>query len=355
MKIIHIAPIPFKQDSIGGGERYPFELALEMSKNYDVKLITFGKKRATELVEKLIIETYPVMFYIDGMKVNPFTIGFLKEIFLADILHCHQFYTFVTSMSIITGRLCGKKVFVTDHGGGGRSLAAKLGLHTMVTAFLNVSRYSRDISVWKKCKNCEIYGGISQNFIPKVVENLGEYLLFVGRVIPWKGLDYLIQALPDNVELYVAGPYEEGNYYFYLKELCKSKKVKYLGPVFDKNELRSLLNNAFGYVLPSVYTDVYGKRYNSELFPLALLEAMSMGLPVIASDVGGISEIIQDGINGLLSKPSDVEDLRKKIKQLYSHKSLREELGRGARSTILSGFTWKHVVDRAISCYFGKK
>ncbi len=83
---------------------------------------------------------------------------------------------------------------------------------------------------------------------------------------------------------------------------------------------------------------------------IALLEAMSMGKPIIATRVGGIPEAIEDGKNGLLTEP-DVDEITEKIVYLLQNKETAEELGRNAKETVEERFTWKIAADNMRKIY----
>ncbi len=89
----------------------------------------------------------------------------------------------------------------------------------------------------------------------------------------------------------------------------------------------------------------------AEGMPTALLEAMSWGLPVIASSVGGIPQLITHGANGLLIEPGDVEGLAAAISRLMNDRSLRDRLGAAARATIEAGFTLDRTLARLSHIY----
>ena len=88
-----------------------------------------------------------------------------------------------------------------------------------------------------------------------------------------------------------------------------------------------------------------------EGFPLTILEAMRAGLPVIASDVGGVREAIQDGITGFLVPPQDVSALREKLEVLLDSSSLRKELGDAGRERYVQLFTVEKMIESTLDLY----
>ncbi len=98
--------------------------------------------------------------------------------------------------------------------------------------------------------------------------------------------------------------------------------VQFTGPKYNE-DLISILRDALAVVVPTEWYD------NS---PLVILQAFSLGKPVIASNIDGIPEIVQDGEEGLLFQPGNVDELVERMKVLESNEELRLRLGRGARS-----------------------
>jgi glycosyltransferase involved in cell wall biosynthesis len=92
-----------------------------------------------------------------------------------------------------------------------------------------------------------------------------------------------------------------------------------------------------------------------EVSPMVILEAMSHGLPVIASRIGGLAELVEDGVTGFLFEPGNVEDLAKKMKRLWHNPDLCRQIGIGGREKAMRKYSediyYKHlmvVYERAI-------
>jgi spore coat protein SA len=84
-----------------------------------------------------------------------------------------------------------------------------------------------------------------------------------------------------------------------------------------------------------------------EAFGLVNVEAMSCGVPVVATRAGGMKEIIRNGVTGYLVRQSRVEsDLKEKLLLLLSDKQLRQRLGKRSRERVEQTFTWQHTADR---------
>jgi glycosyltransferase involved in cell wall biosynthesis len=97
--------------------------------------------------------------------------------------------------------------------------------------------------------------------------------------------------------------------------------------------------------------DVFVLPSHREALPIALLEAMSVGLPVVATNVGGIPEIIEDGANGLLVAPAEPSALQRSLERLFAGSELRSDLGRAARAHVQANFTLEQTTKRVEQLY----
>jgi len=127
--------------------------------------------------------------------------------------------------------------------------------------------------------------------------------------------------------------------------------VRFVVPAAEA-ELPLLYRRARVFVLPSVERTIYGRTVPiSELLGLTLLEAMASGTPVVASRVGGVPEIVEDGVTGFLVPPGDVEALRDRLAYLLAHPRQAARLGAAAREHVLARFTWQACAERCLAAY----
>ena len=157
----------------------------------------------------------------------------------------------------------------------------------------------------------------------------------VGRLGRSKGTDVLYEAargMRGSAEFFAVGPIDAD----FLKEASAYNipNFHFLGPL-SNNELANFYNFVDLFVLPS----------RVEPFGITLLEAMACGKPVVASQVGGIPEIIQNGKNGILVPPQDSLSLKKSIEQLVHNKAKREDLGQAARNRVLDKFSLEKTYE----------
>lgn len=97
--------------------------------------------------------------------------------------------------------------------------------------------------------------------------------------------------------------------------------------------------------------DIFAQPSLSEAFSQVLVEAMGVGLPVIATDVGGAAEVIEHGVNGFLIEPNDVTTMRNKVVELCRDAELRNRIGSAGRKSVGKRFTAKQMIDRHLELY----
>lgn len=153
-------------------------------------------------------------------------------------------------------------------------------------------------------------------------------VLFAGRLSPEKGIEELVAAT-EGMNLVVAG---DGP----LRQLVPDA----LGFV-PHTELERLYARAAVVVLPS----------HREGLPLCVLEAMAHGRPVVASAVGGIPELVEDGVTGLLVPPGDTEALRSALERLLADPVLRRRMGRAAKRRVTELCSHDGVVEATLRVY----
>jgi len=180
----------------------------------------------------------------------------------------------------------------------------------------------------------------------------GKTILTVGRLIDWKGTDYLIEALPEvlsripeaRLMIIGRGPME-GSLRQKVKDLRLEEHVEFLGTVSD-DDLRDYYRSADVFVLPSI--NLNGR---TEGLGVVVLEAMASGCPVIGSNVGGIPDIITDGENGILVPERDPHILAREIIHLLSDKERCQSLKSHGYERVREQFSWTRISDSFLSVY----
>ena len=353
--VVHIVPAPFdaRDGIIGGAERYALELARHMAERCPTTLVSFGAAAREETIGKLRVRVIGHAHFVRGQRTNPIASGLLRELRAADIVHCHQQHVLSSSIAAIYGRAASKPVFVTDLGGGGWDISGYVSTDNWYRGHLHISEYSRAIAGQRDNPRAHvILGGVdTAKFVPDRSVTRDGSALFVGRLAPHKGVDLLLEALPEDLRLVIIGrPYNE-QYQSHLYDLAKNKRVEWRHDCDDAS-LVSAYKTASCVVLPSVYESSWSPRnIVPELLGQTLLEGMACGAGVICTDVASMPEIVVDGECGLVVPPNDITALRSALRKLTSDGQLSNSMGLKGRARVLERFQWSTVVDRCLALY----
>ncbi|MDO4265191.1 MAG: glycosyltransferase family 4 protein [Eubacteriales bacterium] len=262
-------------------------------------------------------------------------------------------------------KLFGKRVIVTVHGlDHQRAKWGKLASTYIMMGEKNAVRFADGIIVLSKGVQDyfeETYGRKTR-FIPNGVTrpeqraaelirerfglNKDDYILFLGRLVPEKGLRYLIEAFREvktDKKLVIAGGSSDTETFTEeLKALAAGdERILFTGFV-QGQILEELYSNAYIYTLPS---DLEG-------MPLSLLEAMSYGNCCVVSDIAECAEVVED--KAVTFRKSDVQDLREKLQALCDDRARTEAYKAGAADFICRKYDWDEVVKETVGVYAGK-
>jgi glycosyltransferase involved in cell wall biosynthesis len=352
LRVCYVSPTYFSPESVlGGGERFAEELARAMAAHPDVasvKLVSFGRRAFRESpaphYERVILRSRT------RDPVTPFSWGLFRELRGADVVHCHQYFVLPTFLAALAGRLRGRRVFVTDLGGGGWTPGYHIDQSRWIAAHLPISEYAARALPGRNRRHHVIWGGVDLARYPArpVPEHDGS-VVFLGRLLPHKGVHVLLEGLPAEVTLHVIGPQTDRAYRERLDALARGRDVRFHGALPDADVIERL-GRAMALVHPTP-VDERGSARSHELFGLALVEAMARGCPVIASDAASLPEIVEPEKSGLLVPPNEPAAIGLAIERLRDDPELWRRLSAGARRRVEKRFTWERVVERCLEAY----
>ena len=260
-------------------------------------------------------------------------------------------------------KIFGKRVIVTIHGIDWKREKWKSGFGSKFIRLgeKNAVKYADEIIVlskgvqdyFRKTYGREthfISNGVNRPVIRKanlITDKFGlakdSYILFLGRLVPEKGIRYLLEAFK-NVEtdkklVIAGGSSDTDSFARELKNLAKEdNRIVFTGFV-QGSLLDELYSNAYIYTLPS---DLEG-------MPLSLLEAMSYGNCCLVSDIPECTEVVDD--KALIFKKSDIGDLREKLQDACDHEEVVMKLKKQAADFICEKYNWDDVVKKTVELY----
>jgi len=266
------------------------------------------------------------------------------------------------SLFIMFGKLLGKKVLLHIHGGRLATFWNEAGTFkkSIIRKILNVCDAVIVLSAGGKTfVKQEIGSSTRVVTLPNAVESLsgqatvsGEQItfLYVGHLKPEKGLIDLLNAFimccnstsrPIRLKIMGSGDTEANEKI--IKEAYSESGlagISFVGVLTGTDKWREFFSSDV-FVLPS----------HSEDMPMTILEAMACGLPVIATTVGSIPEVIENGVNGYLVKPCDISALAEKILQMAENPPLRKAFSIANRHKVLECFSFSNYENRLEGIY----
>ena len=366
IKVVMLGPYLYE---MGGVTMHIKKMTKYLSYREDIEmhLITIGNKNEKTKIGNLNIhmikKSLPYPFSI------PSLVWFLKHKIIElnpDIVHAQgSFAPYSTAAALVRNKY---PTLLTMHGILAKELKFHKGINFIFILFIHkpnekfvvakipnivvVTPYVKDLF----CRHCDtksnIYvtsNGVDNEYFEIGVAENPNTLLFVGLISPRKGLLDLVKAMKiiieriQDVKLNIVGSIESKKYSDILNEYVKTNKLK--GNVnftgyLSEAELKQKYREATLFVLPS-YEESQG---------IVLLEAMACGKPVVASNVGGIPFVVEEGKTGLLFESGNVEDLADKIMTILKNEELGEKMGEAGRERAKE-FTWDKIAERTVEVY----
>jgi glycosyltransferase involved in cell wall biosynthesis len=357
-RVVHVVPALFGPSGIiGGGERYALELSRTMAERVPTTLISFGARPRRERFGALEVRVLTNWIHFRRFQLDPFNPLLLAHLARADIIHYHQTHTMMAGLALLFAKVTHKPIFTTHLGSGGFGIHNYVDISRWYTGHLHISRFSLEVFGHRDLATARvILGGVDTTKFapdsdPATPRDGG--VLCVARLLPHKGINDLIDAVDTDTPLTIIGRRwrHAARYYDLLRQRAAGKRVTFREDCDDDDLVRAY-RRAWCVVLPSVYTTVFGERYTiPELLGQALLEGMACGAPAICTAVGGMPEVVVDGVTGFVVPPNDPAALGEKIRWLRDHSDEAQRMGQAARRRVLDHFTWDRVVDHCLAAY----
>lgn len=355
---------PYFSPKIGGVENYSEQIArgIAKEKDYSVSIITSSTDRySKETLDGIEIHRLPVLFSISNTPINPMWYFWFKKYFETikpSIIHVHSPVPFMADVAAFSaGKI---PVILTYHAGSMKKgkiftdliidIYEKTFLRLLfkkATAIVVVSSVlgSKILNRFKD-KLYYIPPGVDMTkFSASKVPHSGP-IVYVGRIehsSSWKGINVLIDAMKivcrknSNAKLILVGSGDAVSHYCdVVASLGLQDRISFVGQKTG-SELVHMYHAASMIVLPSVS--------NAESFGMTLIEAMASGRPVVGSRIGGIPEVIDHQINGLLVPPNNPTALADAISSLFSNPELMDQYG-NAGSEKAKQFSWDIQINR---------
>ena len=336
----------FPPDVIGGTEIQTLRMARELAKNHEVIVFTKSYRNKKDEIyrnEKFkIVRVFnltfnPILSTMSFVLFAPFYVLKYKP----DILQCMMIHP-SGIVGFIVKRLIKVPYFTWIRGGdyyfNKNSKLKRFIIATLLkdaVVLTQTGKIKRDVINEFTLKNVYIVGNGVDPVLCSLKSSKDDAIGFVGRLDEMKGVDVLIKALEGlRKKLVIIG---DGEKRPEIEKLSSELEVpcEFLGFVHP-DELYSYFNRFKILVLPSV---------KEEGLSNAVLEAMSAGIPVICTDVGGMRDVVIDGKNGFVVKPSKFEALREKIMLLMDEVAIYRKMSWEARK-IAAEYSWEKILDK---------
>lgn len=359
---------PLVPTPIGAIEPYVYELSMELARNYFVDVFGYGKGRVE--LGNARFTTFPYESsafhvlkhiageeYAHGLLFNRYVLGkiiSLHKSYPVDIIHIHMMYSILATTIVKLST----------------NIPVVCSVHNEVRTVLPLKLCNRILANSQFTRSSLIKKGIEPDKIDvlpiaidtnkykskmddkQAKKQMGfcdhKVILFVGRKCPEKGPQVLIKALPkivkhnpNTIAILVGPDYSFAKKsYTYTKFLMEEAKrldvethIIFKG-FTSENVLEQFYNAADVLVFPSVWQEPFGK---------VILEAMSFGKPVVASNVGGVPEIVTDGINGSIVPRNNPEALANSVDHILDNAEIARKIGENGRKTVLEKYSFEIV------------
>lgn len=320
-----------------------------LNPNINLRLFSYGSVRSAKNILMASFTIYSLIRYINKMKPDVIHIQESGNIFLIFVLPFIKGYPIVSTQHDVRPHLGFEKGFKSSL----REISRKI-----------VTRYSNNIIVhgeylktvavsYLRIKSDNIHViplgqyevALFKKYEKKGLREDGNLILFFGRIYEYKGLEYLIKTeslitkkVPD-AKIIIAG--EGENFKKYEKVMINKDNFVVHNYRVPYKEGAELFQRCSIVVLP------YIDASQSAVIPLAY----AFKKPVVVTDVGAISEIVDDGVTGSIVPPKNSEALAETIVKLLRDDKLRKEMGENAYKKLKTDLSWANIAEKTIKVY----
>ena len=356
--------------SIGGVQSHVRDLALNLSKlGYEVFIVSRANNNFTLNGQNTnVLRYYTVKSLLPlNVIIVPPDISQLRTLITnikPDIIHAHHAFTYIPLLSLRVGEVYNIPRVLTNHSimiGYDYELLWKTSSYFLLPYRYYISKAQVIISVSKaadKFISGFVSGNVKRVIIPNAIDTdrfkppkkdpITPTILFIGRLVYRKGVHVLLRAFSyvvkeePQAKLVIAG---KG----YMKPILRTLalklnirgNVKFKGYV-PEEEKPTLYKRSSIVAIPSIYGESFG---------IVALEAIASGRPVVASNIGGLREIIDNGSEGFLVNPNSPKELADKIIMLLQDKKLYKRMTLQARVKAERTYSWDKVIHNIIDVY----
>lgn len=356
LRIAHFTPTYFSRNSvIGGAERYVYNVAKAIHRasiHYKIpikqEIISFADKSESFEYDGIQVKLLKnTSLYSDKMGVLSEELWDLIN--HVDVAHIHQSLTIFGAYVTALLRSRSIPIIATDLGGGNNELMLYGKGLELAHSVVSISEYAKSLILSHYSGNHKVLiGPVDTDFFCPAPGG-GKSAICVSRILPHKGIDRIIAALPDDFPLKVVGQVYDESYLALLRKLSKNKCVEFIHDANDQG-LVQLYNSSGLFLQASTHKDCYGNIiHKPELMGLTTLEAMSCGLPVIVSDGGSLPELIKDSRFGQVFLTQ--EDLHNKLLAFMNGDWPDFEASHLARQYVVNNFSFLTIGNNLLQLY----
>jgi glycosyltransferase involved in cell wall biosynthesis len=352
MRVAFTTPASFDQVR-GGGERYVLNLARGVARAsagaVQVEVVAPGDQSSRRALAEGV--------WLRSCRVEPSAATYgsavswelIEAALEADLIHVHQVFTLLGESMVLAARGSRRPVCVTDHGGWISTAGRELGLLQLADAVVAYSRFGA-AALAAPGPVAIVEGGVDTRFFsPGEPQMRRDHVLFVGRILPHKGVDLLVRACPPHLPLVIAGTAGDAGYLAEVRRLARDRPVTFVLDGSDE-QIRDLYRGALAIVAPSVQMDLRGHYHaHPELMGLTMLEGMACGAPAVCLRTGALPEYVEQDVTGFIA--DDEAGLGECLAQLAADPARGRRMGIAARERVSTAWDLGVVGSRLLDLY----